>query len=79
MELGGVGRGWALAGTLLAATAAKLSRPEGFGISRAEDFMAAILLEDGFVRFSAHARHHINTYFYQKRVVVRNDSMIWRW
>lgn len=43
MELGGVGRGWALvAGTLLAATAAKLSRPEVLGISRAEVAMAAI-------------------------------------
>ena len=43
MEFGGVGRGWVfVAGTLLAATAAKLSRPKGFGISRAEDAMAAI-------------------------------------
>ena len=76
MELGGVGRGWALAGTLLAATAAKLSRLEGFGISRAEDFMAAIWLEIGFVRFSADGRHQISTCSHQKRVVRLNDSMV---
>jgi len=47
IEFGGVGRGWFfVTGTLLAATAAKLSRPPvGFGISRAVDAMLAISLE----------------------------------
>lgn len=46
MEFGGVGRGWFLvAGTLLASTAVKLSRPRAFGISRAEDAMLAIVTE----------------------------------
>jgi len=52
IESGGVGRGWAfVAGTLLAATAAKLSRPEAFGISRAEVVMPAISFEGDFERF----------------------------
>jgi hypothetical protein len=54
-----VGRGCDFVlGTLLAATAAKLSRP--FGISRAEDAMVAISMEDALARFSAAMRHFIS-------------------
>lgn len=42
IEFGGVGRGWPFAGTLLAATAVKLSRPKGLKIWRAEVAMVAI-------------------------------------
>ena len=64
IEFGGVGRGWFFeTGTLLAATAAKLSRPPaGFGMSRAVDAMLAISLEGSFVRFSAVTRHSIRSY-----------------
>ena len=70
IEFGGVGRGWFfVTGTLLAATAAKLSRPPaGFGISRAVDAMLAISLEGSFVRFSEVTRHGISLCSQWKRV-----------
>jgi uncharacterized membrane protein len=51
MEFGGVGRvvGWDVTGTLRAATAVKLSRPEVIAISRTADAIVAMLTVLGVV------------------------------